>query len=239
MSIETKANIGDRIYFIRQLKRVPCPICQGKGQIQLGRPVSFDVDAPDVGEQFMKAMIEQSLDCLSGKFNTYTCPECKGKGTVKATGQTKYQVVSGLVNRIAAVAGENGTANTYYFNAEDGGGFTATDETLYVDKDKAEYDCRVRNLERKIVNINHIGVTAAFASTQPCNTKLNKWLDEYRRSGKFDTEIYVTEKGVLFDGYTAYLVYKMFGVENVPVVIWPDDMLDEKKLKPKAVDHGN
>lgn len=239
MSIETRANIGDRVYFIRQMKKVPCPICDGKGSISIGRPISIDSSANNLGEQIARSVAGQMLDCITGNFRTYVCPECKGKGTVKATGQIKYKVESGLVNCIRVDGTADVSETTYYFRSEEGGNFTANDQTLYTDQAKAEYDCRVMNLERRIVPLDKIGVTRAFAETQPHNEKLNKRLDEWRRNGKFDTEIYVTEKGVLFDGYTAFLVYRMLGIENVPVVIWPDDMLDEKRLKPKGVVDGN
>lgn len=38
----------------------------------------------------------------------------------------------------------------------------------------------------------------------------------------------------LFDGYTAYLIYKMLGYETVPVVLWPS-VKNNKEEKTDAV----
>ena len=63
-----------------------------------------------------------------------------------------------------------------------------------------------------------------FINTIPCNEKLMRRLDEWRMNRKFETEIFVDENLNIFDGYTSYLVYRMLGITNVPVVIWPKDM---------------
>ena len=57
-----------------------------------------------------------------------------------------------------------------------------------------------------------------------------KRLDEWRNCKKFETEIYVDENLNLFDGYTAYLMYRMLGIFDIPVVIG---------LKMKGASNGN
>lgn len=98
------------------------------------------------------------------------------------------------------------------------------DEKLYTDRWAAEKYCKFMNLERRCVPLNNIRIPYGFAATIPCNEKLMRRLDEWRSHRKFETEIYVDENWNLFDGYTSYLVYRMLGILNVPVVIWPKDM---------------
>ena len=65
------------------------------------------------------------------------------------------------------------------------------------------------NLERRLVPIECIQIPQSFAKTIPCNEKLMRRLDEWRKAHKFETEIFVDEKLNLFDGYTS-LVRMMF-----------------------------
>ena len=67
-----------------------------------------------------------------------------------------------------------------------------------------------------------IQIPRSFANTIPCNEKLMRRLDEWRSHRKFKTEIYVDEKLNLFDGYTSFLMYRMLGIFDIPVVIWPE-----------------
>lgn len=41
----------------------------------------------------------------------------------------------------------------------------------------------------------------------------------YSKNGR----LFVDEKLNLFDGYTSFLMYRMLGKNDVPVVIWPDE----------------
>lgn len=46
MNVETKANVGDTIYFLKRINRVTCPLCNGDGKIILTPKVS----ASSIGE---------------------------------------------------------------------------------------------------------------------------------------------------------------------------------------------
>lgn len=78
------------------------------------------------------------------------------------------------------------------------------------------------NLERKLIPIGDIKIPTDFAATIPSDTKISARLSEWRKKKRFDNEIYIDFSYELFDGYTSYLVYKMLGIDEVPVVIWPE-----------------
>ena len=63
MNIETKANVGDTIYFLKRINRVTCPLCNGDGKIILAPKVSASSIGEQIGEQFMNAS--------SGNFKEY------------------------------------------------------------------------------------------------------------------------------------------------------------------------
>lgn len=229
MNIDTKANIGDIVYYLKPIRRMNCPICAGSGKIRLGSMVELNLESQEafvesVGEQLIRNLSE----CVEGKTKEYDCPECGGKGTIKVAGQTKYEVGEGIVTAIEAMMNEDRQSRIIYRvnDPTDDKNYnrTLTNEKLYVDRESAEKQCRFMNLERRLVHLNSVLIPRSFVATIPCNVKLMKRLNEWRIQRKFTTEIYVDENLNLFDGYTAYLVYRMLGIETIPVVIWPDDM---------------
>ena len=93
---------------------------------------------------------------------------------------------------------------------------------IYTNRADAEKQYSILNIKRKEVCLDDIRVPDSFSNTIPCNEKINRRLDEWRKNRKFDTEIYVDNDMNLSDGYTSYLVYKMMGVKYVPVVVRPN-----------------
>lgn len=216
MNIETKANIDDTVYYLKRINRVTCPLCNGDGEIILAPKVS----ATSIGEQ----IVEQFMNASMGNVKKYKCPECGGKGTVKATGQEKYEVGKGTVISIEATMNQ-GHEKVIYRVADsiNSTNRTLTSEKLYLDQEDAEKQCRFMNLERRLVPLECVQIPPCFAKTIPYNEKLMNRLNEWRSRRKFETEIYVDENLNLFDGYMAYLTYRMLGIFDIPVVIWPED----------------
>lgn len=221
MNIETKIRIGDQVFVLKKITKTTCPICNGTGKIRLGKAATFDADTM---EKAMQQVAEQIIECIENNtMREYACPECKGSGSVKATGQKKYEVLTcKVVSMQFTIGGENVPPVIMYSVVDEKGTVRKMMENqFYTNRADADKQCFILNLERREVPIADIRVPYSFASTIPCNEKLNKRLDEWRKNKKFETEIYVDDCGNLFDGYTSYLVYKMMGIDTVPVVVWP------------------
>lgn len=97
-------------------------------------------------------------------------------------------------------------------------------ETIYVDANKAKlfevYEdaldyCDKKNNPIKTININQIKITSCFASTVPNPDKIKKRIEEYKNDKDFSNTIILNKEYFLMDGYTQYLVCKMFGERTV------------------------
>lgn len=114
MQIETKANVGSEVFYLSKIKRVPCPVCEGTKKISLGKPIKPNLESP---EKFMESVHEEFeknvMNAISGEMKEYKCPECNGRGTVKATGQAKYEVHKGEVYGISTISTENEATTIY------------------------------------------------------------------------------------------------------------------------------
>lgn len=220
MNIETKIGIGDQVFVLKKITKTTCPICNGTGKIRLGKAATFDADTM---EKAMQQVAEQIIECIENNtMREYACPECKGSGSVKATGQKKYEILTcKVVSMQLTIGGENVPPVIMYSVVDEKGTVRKMMENqFYTNRADADKQCFILNLERREVALADIRVPRSFASTMPCNEKMNKRLDEWRKNRKFETEIYVDADMNLFDGYTSYLVYKMMGIETVPVVVW-------------------
>jgi len=60
-----------------------------------------------------------------------------------------------------------------------------------------------------------IRIPIEFALTKPDPQKLKKRIEEYYLNGGFKTVVVFSSDGTLVDGYTAYLVAKMFGLSSL------------------------
>lgn len=234
MNIETKAGIGDQVFVLKKITRTECPICCGTGKIRLGSAALYQANSLD---EAMKQITDQIVECLvNDNTKEYCCPECNGSGTVKVTGQKKYEVIPCKIAATHITIGGDGTAPSVKYTVMDQNGHARmmTGDQFFTDEEAANKQCFILNLDRMDMPLADIRIPYSFAKTIPCNEKLNKRLDEWRRNRKFDTEIYVDSENNLFDGYTAYLIYKMLGYETVPVVLWPS-VKNNKEEKTDAV----
>lgn len=222
MNIVSAKEIGSTVYFLKQIKKDVCPICCGKGEITLTKPISPDLKSPDAfAASFMEQVTNGLLDTMNGNGKNYTCPECKGKGTIKHVGQPKFEVSSGVIQSASVTM--DGNKTSFVFEVVSGiCTRKLTDDNTWLSREDAQKRCDFLNLERRLTPIECIQVPRNFAATIPCNEKLMRRLDEWRKFRKFETEIYVDKNLNMFDGYTSYLVYRMLGIMDVPVVIWPD-----------------
>ena len=136
MNIETKANVGDTVFYLKRINRVPCPVCAGTGKIYLGTAIKPNAESPatfaeSIGEQFMQNLTEM----MTGNVRTYNFPECGGKGTVKATGQAKYEVGEGVVIAVEATMSQD--KEKVIYRVTDSGNYTnrtVADDKLYLDQ---------------------------------------------------------------------------------------------------------
>ncbi len=81
---------------------------------------------------------------------------------------------------------------------------------------------------RKIISVIHtptripmknIRIPQYMARTQPCDKKIAKRFLEVYHTGKFNTNVVVTDKSVLVDGYSAYLVAKTIGFDFLTAAV--------------------
>ncbi|WP_312281565.1 hypothetical protein [Oscillibacter sp.] len=70
-----------------------------------------------------------------------------------------------------------------------------------------------------ILPIGEIKIADEFYKSMPHLEKLKKCMDFYRANGHFDRQIIVDEDKTLHDGYCAYLVAYLLGVERVKVLM--------------------
>lgn len=222
MTISAKANVNDEVFFIRQIKKTNCPVCGGDGKISLGEPIKFDCSTPeDFVNSFGDQMTRSMMDVALGNTKEYTCPECHGKGIVKMKGQPKYEIIQGRVSMISITINSKDNFVTYTVIAEDKK-VVVQEDNIFLTQEEADKRCAFLNLERKLIPIGDIKIPTDFAATIPSDTKISARLSEWRKKKRFDNEIYIDFSHELFDGYTSYLVYKMLGINEVPVVIWPE-----------------
>ena len=224
MEIEIVFGIGDRVYFLSRKNDVPCWVCQGKKSIVFRRSLNeVDVNSPEFLYAKVIRMMKPSANIMVSA--EHTCPHWKGKGVVKPE-HSIYQVEQGTIVEIKYSENGNGKQITYVVK-RDLNDSDITNEDIYVLKsdlvyavlDKAEKACQYLNLPRLVAKIDAIKIATAFEKTIPCNEKLMKRMDEFKKNGVCEPEILIREDGTLFDGYTSYLTYRMMGWKQMPVVI--------------------
>lgn len=66
------------------------------------------------------------------------------------------------------------------------------------------------------IDMSWIKVPPCMLLSHPDSKKIAKRIDEYYEDGRFNTKVIVYQDGTLKDGFTAYLVAKMFGMKYLP-----------------------
>lgn len=69
------------------------------------------------------------------------------------------------------------------------------------------------------IKIKKIVIPDAFSATLPRPDKFKEKYKYYRETGKFSERIILNQNKVLIDGYSTYLLVKMFGVEKIVVKV--------------------
>ena len=226
MNIVTEINIGDRVFFLKKITEADCPFCNGTGKIYLDKEITFNADTiEEAMKHLIQPLVKQVIKCIdSGFVREYSCPICFGSGRVNTVEQKKYEILAGnVVSMHIDILGDGVPVEVMYRVVDEHETIYRLSSTeIYTNRADAEKQCSILNIERKEVCLDDIRVPDSFSNAIPCNEKINKRLDEWRKNRKFETEIYVDNDMNLSDGYTSYLVYKMMGVKYVPVVVRPN-----------------
>lgn len=67
--------------------------------------------------------------------------------------------------------------------------------------------------------LSEIKIGNHMKMTRPARKKIVERLKEYYEDEKFYTRVSIDKRGYLVDGYSAYLVAKMFDLKEIPVMI--------------------
>ena len=68
-----------------------------------------------------------------------------------------------------------------------------------------------------MMKIDNIKIFPTFQENPPKPEKLERKILYYTRTGKFESEIIIDKSGQLIDGYTSYLIARLYGLNEVPV----------------------
>lgn len=74
-------------------------------------------------------------------------------------------------------------------------------------------------MKTKIIRLSKIKIKPEMAITSPRPNKLKWKYSFYRDLHKFESEIILDRHYHLIDGYTTYLLAKMFGLKKIKVII--------------------
>lgn len=164
--------------------------------------------------------------CSASKVVTYNgvtvkCPNCCGTGEFE-TNKRVWDIVNEAqeIKTVKATITKYGSTVKYKLNPKTGYGsvLSRSEETLFKTKEDAQQECNKRNEIHMHIKVSDIKITTAFSNTIPSPKKIAQRVEEYKTEGKFNTDV-VVRNGYLIDGYSAYLVCKMLGIETLKVTI--------------------
>ena len=194
LMFETKFGFGDKVYLIEEKPvTIECGQCNSKGNIE---------------SQLLSMNI--------------TCPVCKGAGSIELRDILKWRVVEDpfTISEIKIKArSRNRNIIRYTAYNKMRGSKHFSEQNLYSSKEIAQSECYRRNRPSKRIDLVDIKIKNCFAHSLPNPEKMNACYEYYRNHHRLDRDIEINEDDVLVDGYVAYLVYKMLGIESVRAVI--------------------
>lgn len=80
------------------------------------------------------------------------------------------------------------------------------------------------------INMRHIVVPVVFEELRPKLGKMIKALQDYYMHDEHRTNVIIDTNGYLLDGYTAYLMYKMFDHTNIIGFIVDSDIMERYSI---------
>lgn len=228
MDISTKYSVGDALYCVNRVHKVSCWVCKGRGIVEFDHNFN-DVNTPEFRYLNAMKMLHPDQDVVMKVKRE--CPNCKGKG--KIVSDCPFFEIRGCVV-VEVMTEQTINSSTTYYKIEMGDKVSkVTENELFKNIDDVTKVCNYLNFARMNVPEDTIKISSVFAKTFPSLEKLNMRIMELKNYGKCDVEILINKDGLLIDGYTSYLAYRMFGWKHMPVVIVPDDFIPQIKTMQK------
>jgi hypothetical protein len=147
------------------------------------------------------------------------CPECHGVGNTE-TNRQKWIVLDSIFTIIGMKINIGSEVTTIKYKLTNSiKNFNRAGQNTFSTKEEAQMACDKLNQIKEFVNLNKIHISDDFAETIPNPQNIADRVKEYKTDKKFNNDIIVNSDYVLIDGYTTYLVCKMFEIENIKVII--------------------
>ena len=173
-------------------------------------PISVGQIAYGISKKMVSVM-EQCKHCkgvgsLVVDDSTFICEHCKGTGSEVSSRIEKWTVddMEYVITTIKATMSKDGA--TYRYKCSNG----KFRSNLFGSIEEAMFVCDNRNKVYQHIPMEDIKIPKYFASTIPQPEKIAARVREIKESGRFNTTVTINKDGLLTDGYTAYLVAKMF-----------------------------
>lgn len=148
------------------------------------------------------------------------CPACHATGTIQME-RKEWKVMDEpfIIDHFRVSINMHGVSGVRYHGHAGFKSLNRAEENLFETVEAAQAECDRRNLVRVEVALSDIKISSCFAGTIPAADKLAKRVGEYKKGGKFTTEIYVNKNMELWDGYTTYMVCRMFDIKAIKVIV--------------------
>jgi hypothetical protein len=155
---------------------------------------------------------------INGQAKFY-CSSCQGSGSVKTSKQKWFpceNVV--LVTGYRFTVGKNETVIKYRGKMY-GATVNRAENALYRTIEESQAECDRRNVEKITLPLASIKIQDEWVKTIPSPEKIAERVQEWKSKGRFNTRVAVDKNAMLLDGYSAYLVAKMFDVQEMKVEV--------------------
>lgn len=148
------------------------------------------------------------------------CPACHATGTILME-RKEWAVMADplVIDHFRVSINAHGVSSARYHGHVGLKSVNRAEENLFETAEAAQAECNRRNLMRVEVALSDIKVSSCFAGTIPAADKLARRVSEYKKTGKFATEIFVDKEMKLWDGYTTYMICRMLDIKTIKVVV--------------------